>query len=81
VGDWPWAISCGLPGTLNSVGVILPKDMLVRQHLEANDEIFAIDTPQGILLTAVDPATTAALDAYMGVAAENRAAMAALAKQ
>ena len=64
-----------------SVGAILPKDMLVRQHLEANDEVFAIDTPQGILLTAVDPATTAALDAYMSVAAENRAAMAALAKQ
>ena len=64
-----------------SVGVILPKDMLVRQHLEANDEVFAMDTPQGILLTAVDPATTAALDAYTHVAAENRAAMAALAKR
>ena len=28
-----------------SVGAILPKDMLVRQHLEANDEVFAIDNP------------------------------------
>ena len=64
-----------------SVGAILPKDMLVRQHLEANDEVFVMDTPQGILLTAVDPATTEALDAYMQVAAEHRAAMAALAKR
>jgi antitoxin component of MazEF toxin-antitoxin module len=63
-----------------SVGAILPKDMLVRQHLEANDEVFAMDTAQGILLTAVDPATTAALEAYAQVAKENRAAMATLAK-
>ena len=63
-----------------SVGAILPKDMLVRQHLEANDEVFAIDTAQGILLTAVDPATTVALEAYAQVAKENRAAMATLAK-
>ena len=63
-----------------SVGAILPKDMLVRQHLEANDEVFVVDTPQGILLTAVDPATTAALDAYAQVAKENRAAMATLAR-
>ncbi len=63
-----------------SVGAIIPKDMLVRQHLEANDDVFVMETAQGILLTAVDPATTAALDAYAQVARENRAAMATLAK-
>ncbi len=63
-----------------SVGVIIPKDMLSRQHLEANDEVFAMETAQGILLMAVDPATTAALAAYAEVAKENRAAMATLAR-
>ncbi len=63
-----------------SVGAIIPKDMLQRQHLQANDEVFAIETAQGILLTAVDPETTTALVAYAEVARDNRAAMAALAK-
>ena len=63
-----------------SVGAILPKDMLSRQHFEADDEVFVVETPQGILLTAVDPATTEALAAYAVLAKENRAAMAALAK-
>lgn len=63
-----------------SVGAILPKDMLDRQHFKAEDQVFAVETPQGILLTAVDPATTEALAAYALLAKENRAAMAALAK-
>lgn len=63
-----------------SVGAILPKDMLDRQHLQADDQVFVVETPQGILLTAVDPATTEALAAYAILAKENRAAMAALAK-
>lgn len=63
-----------------SVSVILPKEMLARQHLAANDEIFAMETPQGILLTAVDPATTAALESFTKLLKENRGAMAALAK-
>ena len=63
-----------------SVGAILPKEMLQRQHLAANDEVFAVETADGILLTAVDPDAKAALAAYAEVARENRAAMAALAK-
>ena len=39
-----------------------------------------METPEGILLTAVDPATTVALAAYAEVARENRAALGALAK-
>jgi len=63
-----------------SVGAILPKDVLLRQHLAADDEVFVIETPDGILLTATDPATKIALAAYAEGARENRAAMAALAK-
>lgn len=63
-----------------SVAAIIPKDVLQRQHLAANDEVFVIETPDGILLTATDPATKTALAAYAEGARENRAAMAALAK-
>lgn len=63
-----------------SIGAIIPKDMASRQHLAANDQIFAMETPDGILLTTVDPTTRAALDAYAELAKENRVAMAALAK-
>lgn len=63
-----------------SVGAILPKELLRRKHLAANDEVFVIETPDGILLTAVDPATSVALAAYAEVARENRAALAALEK-
>lgn len=69
-----------LKKTGGSVSVILPKDMLVRHHLEANDEVFAIETSQGILLTPFDPEMAAGLAAYREVARENRDAMAALAK-
>lgn len=63
-----------------SVGVILPKELLQRQHLEANDEVFVTETPDGILLSASDPTTKAALEAYAEGAKLNREAMAALAK-
>jgi putative addiction module antidote len=63
-----------------SVAAIIPKEVLQRQHLEANDEVFVVETADGILLTASDPATKAALEAYAEVARENRVALAALAK-
>lgn len=63
-----------------SVGAIIPKDVLQRQHLAANDELFVIETPDGILLTASDPTTKTALAAYAEVARENRDALSALAK-
>lgn len=31
-----------------SVGAILPKDMLDRQHLQAEDQVFVVETTQGI---------------------------------
>ena len=62
-----------------SIAAILPKDVLQRQ-LSVNDEVFVIETPDGILLTATDPETKLALAAYAEGARENRAAMAALAK-
>jgi putative addiction module antidote len=34
-----------------SVGATLPKDMADRLHVGPGDEVFAIETEQGILLT------------------------------
>lgn len=70
--------------TLNRAGgsasATIPKDMLNRYHLGPGDTVFAVETPQGVLLTPFNPATQAALEAYVEVARDNREALAALAK-
>lgn len=37
-----------------SVGATLPKDMAERLHLQAGDEVLAIETADGILLSPYD---------------------------
>ena len=39
----------------NSVGVILPKEMLVRLKLEKGDTVFVTDAVNGVTLTPYDP--------------------------
>jgi putative addiction module antidote len=38
----------------NSAGVILPRELLARLRLEKGDELFALETPDGIRLTTYD---------------------------
>jgi len=40
----------------NSVGVILPKEILARLKLEKGDSVFVTDAPGGVTLTPYDPA-------------------------
>ena len=40
----------------NSVGVILPKDVLARLKLEKGDMVFVTDAADGVRLTPYDPA-------------------------
>jgi putative addiction module antidote len=40
----------------NSVGVILPKEVLARLKLEKGDTIFMTEMPEGYRLTPYDPA-------------------------
>jgi putative addiction module antidote len=40
----------------NSVGLILPKEMLARLKLEKGDTVFAADVANGITLTTYDEA-------------------------
>ena len=40
----------------NSVGVILPKEILARLKLEKGDTVFVTEASNGVLLTPYDPA-------------------------
>jgi len=40
----------------NSVGVILPKEVLARLKLEKGDTVFVTDAADGVRLTPYDPA-------------------------
>ena len=47
----------------NSVGVILPKDVLARLRLERGDTVFVTDAANGVLLTPFDPELAEQLEA------------------
>ncbi|MEA5123182.1 AbrB/MazE/SpoVT family DNA-binding domain-containing protein [Xanthomonas floridensis] len=46
----------------NSAGVILPKELLARLRLGKGDELYALETPDGIKLTAFDPTLAAQME-------------------
>ena len=46
----------------NSVGVILPKEILARLKLEKGDMLFVTDAPGGVTLTPYDPALAEQLE-------------------
>ncbi len=39
----------------NSVGVILPKELLAKLGVGKGDTLFAVDEPDGVKLTVTDP--------------------------
>ncbi len=39
----------------NSLGVILPRDLLGKLQLDKGDSIFLVDTPEGFRITSYDP--------------------------
>ena len=56
----------------NSAGVILPKELLARLHLEKGDALYALETPDGIRLTAYDPELAAQMEVAEQVMREDR---------
>jgi putative addiction module antidote len=38
----------------NSVGIVLPKEVLVKLNVEKGDSLYLVDTPAGIQLTPFD---------------------------
>lgn len=47
----------------NSIGLILPKEVLARLKLEKGDTVFVTDAANGVLLTPYDPALAEQLEA------------------
>lgn len=56
----------------NSAGVILPKDLLARLRLGKGDELYALETPDGIRLTAFDPELAAQMEVAEDVMRKRR---------
>ncbi len=64
----------------NSAGVILPKELLARLRLDKGDALYAVETPEGLRLTAYDPELAAQMDVAERVMREDRAVLRKLAK-
>ncbi|MGY0195645.1 AbrB/MazE/SpoVT family DNA-binding domain-containing protein [Leptothrix sp. BB-4] len=64
----------------NSVGVILPKEMLARLKLEKGDTVYVTEAPDGVRLTPHDPVFEAQMKAAREVMKSRRAVLHALAK-
>jgi antitoxin MazE len=63
-----------------SISATLPKDMAERLHVKPGDEIFAVETDRGILLTPYDPAFEKTMAAYERTASKYRNALRELAR-
>ena len=56
----------------NSAGVILPKELLARLRLEKGDDVYVLETPDGIRLTAYDPELAAQMEVAEQIMRERR---------
>ena len=63
-----------------SVGATIPKDLAERMHVQAGDEVFVVETEQGVFLTPYDPAFQQAMKAYERTASKYRNALRELAR-
>ncbi|HRN61995.1 MAG TPA: AbrB/MazE/SpoVT family DNA-binding domain-containing protein [Luteimonas sp.] len=64
----------------NSAGIILPKELLARLRLQKGDELFALETPDGIKLTAFDPTLAEQMEVAEKIMREDRAVLRKLAQ-
>ena len=63
-----------------SVSATLPKEMADRLNVGAGDDVFAVETPDGILLSPYDEATLRAVESARRVAKRYRGALRELAR-
>jgi putative addiction module antidote len=64
----------------NSVGLILPRDLLVKLRVAKGDTLYVTETPNGIELTPFNPDFAAQMDAAESIMRENRDALRKLAR-
>ncbi len=64
----------------NSVGVVLPKELLVKLGLQKGDTLHAVETPDGIRLTVADGEFEAQMTVARRIMKERYAVLRELAK-
>ena len=63
-----------------SVATVLPKSMIERFQLDAGDEVYVVETSEGLLITPFDPDFADAMTAYARGAKKFRNALRTLAR-
>jgi len=63
-----------------STGTVFPKEMLQRLKVKRGDELFAVETPEGYLVTPYDPAVDEQVKLGLEFMAKYRDTFRALAK-
>jgi putative addiction module antidote len=63
-----------------STGTVIPKEMLSRLKVKRGDQLYAVETPSGYLLTPYDPAIEQQLELGREFMREYRETFRALAK-
>ncbi|WP_260703267.1 AbrB/MazE/SpoVT family DNA-binding domain-containing protein [Edaphobacter flagellatus] len=64
----------------NSSGIILPKEVMARLHVERGDHVFIVETPNGVELTPYDEDFAETMEIARNVMRENRDVLRKLAK-
>lgn len=64
----------------NSLGLILPKDVLVKLRVEKGDEVYLSETPEGVRITAHNPEFAEQMKAARAIMKKRRNALRELAK-
>ena len=64
----------------NSTGVILPKEILTKLDVEKGDDLFVIETSEGITLTPYDPEFELQMETARKIMKKRRSVLRELAK-
>jgi len=64
--------SLKLTGVGNSIGVVLPKEILTKLRVSKGDTLYVLETSQGIELTSYRPDFATQMDAAEAIMRENR---------
>jgi len=65
----------------NSVGIILPRELLAKLRVDKGDMLYLVETPSGVELTPYDPQFAAQMQVLESVAREERDVLKKLAQQ
>jgi len=76
----PRAATVKLTTVGNSVGIVLPRELLAELNVEKGDTLYVTATPDGIKLTPYDPLFAKKMEVARRVMRENRDVLRRLAK-